>query len=118
MDLREPLSEATKKLKALREQMDEREQRAREPIAIVSVACRLPGGIDSPESFWKLLEEGRSAIEPFPRDRWNSEALYSADPDARGKTYCTEGGFVRDVDRFDAAFFGIAPREAESMDPA
>jgi acyl transferase domain-containing protein/acyl carrier protein len=114
MDLREPLIEATKKLKALREQVDQ----LREPIAIVSMACRLPGGIDSPERLWRMLEEGREALEPFPPSRWNAHQLYAADPDVPGKTYCTQGGFVRDVDRFDAAFFGIAPREAESMDPA
>src|SRR5436190_6672019 len=118
MDLREPLIEATKKLHALREQLDALQQRAREPIAIVSFGCRLPGGVDSPESFWRLLDEGRDAIEPFPPSRWNVDELYAADADAPGKTYCTQGGFVRDVDRFDAAFFGIAPREAESMEPA
>src|SRR5579859_4572885 len=118
MDLMEPLIESTKKLKALRDRLNELEHRAHEPIAIVSVACRLPGGVDSPETFWRMLEEGRDAIEPFPPERWNAEELYDADPDAPGKTYCTQGGFIRDVDRFDAAFFGIAPREAESMDPA
>jgi acyl transferase domain-containing protein/acyl carrier protein len=118
MDLREPLIEATKKLKALRDQLDELEQRAHEPIAIVSVACRLPGGVDGPESYWRMLEDGRDAIEPFPPERWSAAELYDADADAPGKTYCTRGGFVRDVDRFDAAFFGIAPREAEAMDPA
>jgi acyl transferase domain-containing protein/acyl carrier protein len=118
VDLREPLIEATKKLKALREQVDELQLRAREPIAIVGMACRLPGGIDSPDALWRLLDDARDAIEPFPADRYSTAELYSADPDAPGKTYCTRGGFVRDVARFDAAFFGIAPREAEAMDPA
>jgi len=118
MDLREPLIEATKKLKALRDQLDELEARRQEPIAIIAAACRLPGGIDSLESYWQLLDEGRDAIEPFPPSRWNTDELYDADADAQGKTYCTQGGFVRDVDRFDAGFFGIAPREAEAMDPA
>src|SRR5215468_10882719 len=118
MDLREPLIEATKKLKALRDQLDELQARKQEPIAIIAAACRLPGGIDSLESYWQLLDEGRDAIEPFPPSRWNTGELYDPDPDAQGKTYCTQGGFVRDVDRFDAGFFGIAPREAEAMDPA
>ena len=118
MDLREPLVEATKKLKALRDHVDDLERRAHEPIAIIGMACRLPGGIDSPERLWRLLDEGRDAIEPFPASRWNADELYSADSDEPGKTYCTRGGFVHEVDRFDAAFFGIAPREAERMDPA
>jgi acyl transferase domain-containing protein len=118
MDLREPLIEATRKLKALRDQLDELQARKQEPIAIIAAACRLPGGIDSLESYWQLLDEGRDAIEPFPPSRWNTDELYDADADAPGKTYCAQGGFVRDVDRFDAGFFGIAPREAEGMDPA
>ena len=88
-----------------------------EPIAIVSMACRLPGGIETPEQFWELLREGRDAIEPFPPDRWDAGALYDPDPDASGKTTCTQGGFLRGLDRFDAGFFGIAPREAVGMDP-
>ena len=118
MDLREPLIEATKKLKAVRDQLDELQARKQEPVAIIAAACRLPGGIDSLESYWQLLDEERDAIEPFPASRWNADELYDADADAPGKTYCTQGGFVRDVDRFDAGFFGIAPREAEGMDPA
>ncbi|HWU87984.1 MAG TPA: type I polyketide synthase, partial [Kofleriaceae bacterium] len=110
--------EATKKLKALREQLDALQGRAQEPIAIIGAACRLPGGIDSLESYWQLLDEGRDAIEPFPPSRWNTDELYDANADAVGKTYCAQGGFVRDVDRFDAGFFGIAPREAEGMEPA
>ena len=88
-----------------------------EPIAVVSMACRLPGGIETPEQFWELLREGQDAIEPFPPDRWDAGALYDPDPDAPGKTTCTRGGFLRGLDRFDAAFFGIAPREAMAMDP-
>jgi len=98
MDLREPLIEATKKLKALRDQLDEQKAREQEPIAIIAAACRLPGGIDSLESYWQLLDEGRDAIEPFPPSRWNTDELYDADADAPGKTYCTQGGFVRDPD--------------------
>lgn len=118
MDLREPLIEATKKLRALRAELDQLQYRVREPIAIVAVACRLPGGVDGPESYWRLLEEGRDAVTPFPRDRWDTEALFATDPDAPGRTYCGEGGFVDGVDQFDPEFFGIAPREAEGMDPA
>ena len=88
-----------------------------EPIAIVAMACRLPGGISSPADLWQRLDGGADAITPFPTDRWDVAALYDPDPDAAGKTYCQHGGFLSGLDRFDAAFFGIAPREAQSLDP-
>ena len=87
-----------------------------EPIAVVSMACRLPGGIDTPESFWELLNDGRDAIGPFP-PRWADQDLYDPDPSAEGKSLAREGGFIEDVDRFDANFFGISGREATAMDP-
>ena len=87
-----------------------------EPIAIIAMACRTPGGAVSPEGYWQILDEGRDGIGPFPA-RWDVAALYDPDPEARGKSYIREGGFLPDVDRFDAAFFGISPREAIAMDP-
>ena len=87
-----------------------------EPIAIVAMACRAPGGVVDPEGYWALLDAGRDAIGPFPA-RWNTAALYDPDPDAVGKTYAREGGFIADVEQFDASFFGISPREAIEMDP-
>ena len=87
-----------------------------EPIAIVAMACRAPGGVVDPEGYWALLDEGRDAIGPFPA-RWNVAALYDPDPEAVGKTYAREGGFLADVEQFDASFFGISPREAVEMDP-
>ena len=87
-----------------------------EPIAIVAMACRAPGDIVDPEGYWRLLSDGRDAIEPFPA-RWNADRLYDPDPSSVGKCYVKEGGFVRDVDCFDAEFFGISPREAQAMDP-
>ena len=87
-----------------------------DPIAIVAMACRTPGGVIDPEGYWALLDEGRDAIGPFPA-RWNTEALYDPDPDAVGKTYAREGGFLEGVEQFDASFFGISPREAIEMDP-
>ncbi len=87
-----------------------------EPIAIIAMACRTPGAVDDPDVYWALLDEGRDAIGPFP-DRWDTEALYDPDPEAAGKSYAHEGGFLEDVDGFDAEFFGISPREALGMDP-
>lgn len=90
---------------------------ADEPIAIVSMACRLPGNVDGPEDLWNLLERGGDGIVEVPRERWDAAAIYDADPDARGKSYCMRGGFVTPIDLFDAPFFGISPREARALDP-
>ncbi|MFE1459431.1 SDR family NAD(P)-dependent oxidoreductase, partial [Streptomyces sp. NPDC058735] len=89
---------------------------AAEPIAVVSMACRLPGGIDTPEAFWALLAEERDGIGPFPQ-RWDALDVYDPDPEAVGKSYIREGGFLAGAEDFDAGFFGISPREAVSMDP-
>jgi len=88
-----------------------------EDIAIISMACRLPGGVSSPEEYWELLERGGDGIVDVPKDRWDADALYDPDPEARGKSYCSRGGFISSVDMFDAPFFGISPREARALDP-
>ena len=78
--------------------------------------CRFPGA-PSPDAFWALMHEGREAIREVPPDRWDINAYFDADPDAAGKMYTRSGGFLDHVDRFDARFFGVTPREAASMDP-
>ena len=90
---------------------------AREPIAVVGMACRFPGGADDPEQFWQLLCEGRDAIRRVPAERWDADLHYDPDRNAAGKTYTQHGGFIDGVDLFDAQYFGISPREAAEMDP-
>ncbi len=99
------------------EQLEAAAQRAHEPIAIVGLACRFPGDADGPDGYWRLLAEGRDAIGEVPADRWDIDAWFDPDPDAPARMSTRSGGFLTRLNEFDAAFFGIAPREALTMDP-
>ena len=112
-----PVKRALLALEEMRAKLDRAEHRQREPIAIVGMACRIPGGGEGPAAFWKLLHDGGEAIREVPRDRWDIDAYYDPDPDRPGKIASRWGAFLDRVDKFDADFFGISPREASTMDP-
>ncbi len=109
------LKKASDKIKELLASIDNMKQK--EPVAVVGMGCRFPGGANNPDAYWDLLNRGVDAVSEIPADRWDMSRCYDADYRTPGKTYCRHGAFIDEVDKFDCGFFGISPEEAKSLDP-
>ncbi|MEP1205831.1 MAG: SDR family NAD(P)-dependent oxidoreductase [Rhizobiaceae bacterium] len=113
------LKQANAEIARLREQLATIDggEAAREPIAVVGMGCRYPGGVRTPDDFWELLSSGRDILRDIPSERWDVDAHYDPEMTVPGKMYVRQGYYLDDIDQFDPQFFGLSPREAESLDP-
>ena len=115
-DLTNLLKRSLHTIETLKERLNK--QHTIEPIAIIGMACRFPGGSNTPEKFWSFLENGNDGVIPVPEDRWHQADFYDPDPEAPDKMYVNEAGFLtEDISAFDARLFNISPREASEIDP-
>ncbi len=101
----------------LKTRLSEQDRQKKEPIAIIGMGCRFPGGANTPEKYWQLLSNGVDAVSEVPANRWDTDQYFDPDPGAIGKMYVRHGAFIDEMDRFDADYFDISPREANRMDP-
>src|SRR5262249_55058417 len=118
-DRRGVITEALRKIDDLSARLEIAENADTEPVAVVGMGCRLPGGVNTAGQYWRLLQDGASGIVRVPPERWDADAYYSDDHTVPGTICSREGGFLTSwqPDQFDAEFFGISPREAAAMDP-
>ncbi len=112
-----PLKRAFLAIEKLQQQVKSLEQKRPEPIAVIGLGCRFPGGANSPDAFWQMLRDGVDAVREVPAERWDIDAYYDPDPDAPGKMSTRWAGFIDDIDQFDPHLFNISPREATTLDP-
>ena len=116
-DTNKLLKQALRELKKSKESVARLQKEKHEPIAVIGMGCRLPGGVGNPQQLWQLLQNGENVITDMVDERWNGDEFFDPDPDAVGKLYTKANGLVKDVDQFDAEFFGITPMEATLMEP-